>query len=120
MPGEKSPSGIITAGGAKAAWFKDTEGNILAIIEDVREPEAPDRRCVTLVAKAPASLHGLRPRAASAAALAVGAFAVGALAFGVLAIGRLAIGHARIRRLDIDELRIRNCARQSPPGQFIS
>jgi len=33
MPGERSPSGVITAGGAKAAWFKDTEGNILAIIE---------------------------------------------------------------------------------------
>jgi len=35
MPGEKSPSGAITAGGAKAAWFKDSEGNILAIIETV-------------------------------------------------------------------------------------
>jgi catechol 2,3-dioxygenase-like lactoylglutathione lyase family enzyme len=34
MPGEKGPSGVITAGGAKAAWFKDTEGNILAIIQD--------------------------------------------------------------------------------------
>ncbi|HEY2863395.1 MAG TPA: VOC family protein [Casimicrobiaceae bacterium] len=34
MPGEKSPSGVITAGGAKAAWFKDTEGNILAIVQD--------------------------------------------------------------------------------------
>ena len=33
MPGEKSPSGVIKAGGAKAAWFRDTEGNILAIIE---------------------------------------------------------------------------------------
>jgi predicted enzyme related to lactoylglutathione lyase len=33
MPGEKSASGAITAGGAKAAWFKDTEGNILAIIQ---------------------------------------------------------------------------------------
>jgi len=33
MPGERSPSGVITAGGAKAAWFKDTEGNILAIIQ---------------------------------------------------------------------------------------
>jgi predicted enzyme related to lactoylglutathione lyase len=32
--GEKSPSGVITAGGAKAAWFKDTEGNIMAIIQD--------------------------------------------------------------------------------------
>ena len=36
MPGEKSPSGVLTAGGAKAAWFKDTEGNILAIIQDAR------------------------------------------------------------------------------------
>ncbi len=35
MPGERSPSGAITAGGAKAAWFKDTEGNILAIIQMV-------------------------------------------------------------------------------------
>ncbi len=35
MPGERSASGAITAGGAKAAWFKDTEGNILAIIQDV-------------------------------------------------------------------------------------
>jgi len=32
--GEKSPSGVITAGGAKAAWFKDSEGNIMAIIQD--------------------------------------------------------------------------------------
>jgi catechol 2,3-dioxygenase-like lactoylglutathione lyase family enzyme len=34
MPGEKSASGVITAGGAKAAWFRDSEGNILAIIQD--------------------------------------------------------------------------------------
>ena len=33
MPGEKSPGGAVTAGGAKAAWFKDSEGNILAIIQ---------------------------------------------------------------------------------------
>jgi catechol 2,3-dioxygenase-like lactoylglutathione lyase family enzyme len=33
LPGEKSPSGVLTAGGAKAAWFKDSEGNILAIIQ---------------------------------------------------------------------------------------
>jgi catechol 2,3-dioxygenase-like lactoylglutathione lyase family enzyme len=33
LPGVKSPSGVLNAGGAKAAWFKDTEGNILAIIE---------------------------------------------------------------------------------------
>ena len=35
VPGERSPSGAIIANGAKAAWFKDTEGNILAIIESV-------------------------------------------------------------------------------------
>src|SRR5690348_16122773 len=35
MPGEKSPSGVLTAGGAKAAWFKDSEGNIMAIIQDM-------------------------------------------------------------------------------------
>lgn len=34
MPG-KGPSGVVTAGGAKAAWFKDSEGNILAIIQNV-------------------------------------------------------------------------------------
>ena len=33
MPGEKSPSGVVTAGGAKAAWFKDSEGNIMALIQ---------------------------------------------------------------------------------------
>jgi predicted enzyme related to lactoylglutathione lyase len=31
--GEKSASGVVTAGGAKAAWFKDSEGNIMAIIQ---------------------------------------------------------------------------------------
>jgi hypothetical protein len=35
MQGEKSPSGVITAGGAKAAWFKDSEGNIMAVVQDV-------------------------------------------------------------------------------------
>lgn len=35
MPGEKSPSGAVTAGGAKAAWFKDSEGNILALIQNL-------------------------------------------------------------------------------------
>jgi len=34
LPGERSPSGAVTAGGAKAAWFKDSEGNIMAIIQD--------------------------------------------------------------------------------------
>ena len=33
LPGEKSPSGALVAGGAKAAWFKDSEGNIMALIQ---------------------------------------------------------------------------------------
>jgi catechol 2,3-dioxygenase-like lactoylglutathione lyase family enzyme len=33
MPGVKTVNGIATAGGAKAAWFKDSEGNILAVVE---------------------------------------------------------------------------------------
>jgi predicted enzyme related to lactoylglutathione lyase len=35
LPGERSPEGAVTAGGAKAAWFKDSEGNIMALIEEV-------------------------------------------------------------------------------------
>jgi hypothetical protein len=35
-PGLKTVNGIATTGKNKAAWFKDSEGNILAIIEDVR------------------------------------------------------------------------------------
>ena len=35
MPGEKSANGIVTAGGAKAAWFKDSEGNIMAVIQNI-------------------------------------------------------------------------------------
>jgi len=27
--------GISTRGGAKAAWFKDTEGNIMAVIQNL-------------------------------------------------------------------------------------
>jgi catechol 2,3-dioxygenase-like lactoylglutathione lyase family enzyme len=33
MPGLKTKNGIATAGGAKTAWFKDTEGNILAVVQ---------------------------------------------------------------------------------------
>ena len=33
MPEMKTENGIATGGGAKAAWFKDTEGNILAVIQ---------------------------------------------------------------------------------------
>lgn len=35
MPGERSPAGAVIAGGAKAAWFRDSEGNILALIQDL-------------------------------------------------------------------------------------
>jgi predicted enzyme related to lactoylglutathione lyase len=35
MPGQKSASGVVTAGGAKAAWFKDSEGNIMALIQNL-------------------------------------------------------------------------------------
>jgi len=33
-PDIKTRDGIFTGGGAKAAWFKDTEDNILAVIQD--------------------------------------------------------------------------------------
>jgi hypothetical protein len=32
-PGMKTEGGILTAGGAKSAWFKDTEGNIMAVVQ---------------------------------------------------------------------------------------
>ena len=32
-PGMKTEDGIATAGGAKAAWFKDSERNIMALIQ---------------------------------------------------------------------------------------
>ena len=34
-PEMKTTNSIFTGGGAKAAWFKDSEGNILAVIQDV-------------------------------------------------------------------------------------
>ena len=34
-PGMKTENSIANAGGAKAAWFKDTEGNILAVIQRI-------------------------------------------------------------------------------------
>jgi catechol 2,3-dioxygenase-like lactoylglutathione lyase family enzyme len=37
MPGKKSAAGATIAGGAKAAWFKDSEGNIMALIEEAPE-----------------------------------------------------------------------------------
>jgi predicted enzyme related to lactoylglutathione lyase len=33
VPGLQTKDGIATGGGAKSAWFKDTEGNILAIVQ---------------------------------------------------------------------------------------
>ncbi|HEY1304133.1 MAG TPA: VOC family protein [Vicinamibacterales bacterium] len=35
MPGMTMVNSVVTAGGAKTAWFKDTEGNILAISQRV-------------------------------------------------------------------------------------
>jgi len=35
MPGIKTRNGIATGGGAKTAWFKDTEGNIMAISQRI-------------------------------------------------------------------------------------
>ena len=34
MPG-KDANGIVTDSGAKAAWFKDSEGNIMALIQEI-------------------------------------------------------------------------------------
>jgi predicted enzyme related to lactoylglutathione lyase len=33
LPGMKSENGIVTAGGARVAWFRDSEGNILALVQ---------------------------------------------------------------------------------------
>ena len=35
MPGIKTENSIATGGGAKTAWFKDTEGNFLCLHEDI-------------------------------------------------------------------------------------
>lgn len=35
MPGLKTEDGIATGGGAKTAWFKDSEGNIMAVSQVV-------------------------------------------------------------------------------------
>ena len=35
MPGLKTVNGIATMGTSKGAWFKDTEGNIMAIIQTI-------------------------------------------------------------------------------------
>jgi predicted enzyme related to lactoylglutathione lyase len=33
LPGVKTHDGIAAGGGAKAAWFRDTEGNIMALVQ---------------------------------------------------------------------------------------
>jgi catechol 2,3-dioxygenase-like lactoylglutathione lyase family enzyme len=37
MPSIKTVNGIATAGGAKTAWFKDTEGNTLAVSQRIKK-----------------------------------------------------------------------------------
>jgi predicted enzyme related to lactoylglutathione lyase len=36
VPGQTMKNSIATGGGAKTAWFKDTEGNILAVSQRIR------------------------------------------------------------------------------------
>ena len=33
FPGLKTVNGVATSGDGKAAWFKDSEGNIMALIQ---------------------------------------------------------------------------------------
>jgi len=35
IPGTRGENSIYTGGGARAAWFKDSEGNILAVIQEL-------------------------------------------------------------------------------------
>lgn len=35
LPGMKTRDGILEAGGARTAWFKDPDGNIMAIVQDL-------------------------------------------------------------------------------------
>ncbi|HEV8097066.1 MAG TPA: VOC family protein [Burkholderiales bacterium] len=37
MPGMKMKNGIATAGGAKSAWFKDPDGNTMAIVQSLEK-----------------------------------------------------------------------------------
>jgi predicted enzyme related to lactoylglutathione lyase len=36
LPGTKTRDGISVEGGVKAAWFKDPDGNIMALIQNLR------------------------------------------------------------------------------------
>jgi predicted enzyme related to lactoylglutathione lyase len=44
MPGLKTVNGIANAGATRAAWFKDSEGNIMALIETVARSDARTTR----------------------------------------------------------------------------
>jgi predicted enzyme related to lactoylglutathione lyase len=44
MPGMPMKNSIVTAGGAKTAWFKDTEGNILAVSQRLGAAAPSPRR----------------------------------------------------------------------------
>jgi predicted enzyme related to lactoylglutathione lyase len=44
MPGIKTEDGIATGGGARSAWFKDTEGNILAVVQTLYAESTAPRR----------------------------------------------------------------------------
>jgi predicted enzyme related to lactoylglutathione lyase len=42
VPGLTTKNGIVTGGGAKTAWFRDTEGNIMAVSQRLRaDPKGP-------------------------------------------------------------------------------
>lgn len=36
-PGMKTKDGIAVAGGAKSAWFKDPDGNIFALVQNLEK-----------------------------------------------------------------------------------
>jgi catechol 2,3-dioxygenase-like lactoylglutathione lyase family enzyme len=40
LPGLKTEDGVFESGGMRSAWFKDSEGNILALTQQVRVPSA--------------------------------------------------------------------------------
>jgi predicted enzyme related to lactoylglutathione lyase len=40
MPGIKTVNSIATGGGAKTAWFKDSEGNILAVSRRIKKMQS--------------------------------------------------------------------------------
>jgi len=43
MPQMKTENSIATGGGAKTAWFKDSEGNIMAISQRIANADSNDR-----------------------------------------------------------------------------